>query len=243
MLGRADGGDSSVGAFTDPAPSTFTISSRPITVPESRPVLGLDEHTACILDLATSQAEVRGIGTITLRTPEGAMAYHSGERFDLSVLREGRVVPERASAAAPVETKMPPPGDARQAFWQKVHDLEARFQEGLARHDPRGASNALLAFDRLVWQAQEGAENEAVVVQARDTLRDMIVTLGNQLDAATGLHADDLAPLVEALLELRNKFRRERQWEAADGLRDALDAVNIQVEDAPEGARWHFKPA
>ncbi len=211
-------------------------------LPEPRPVLGLDEHTACILDLATSQAEVRGIGTITLRTPEGVMSYQSGERFDLSVLREGRVVPERA-AAAPAETQPPPPGDARQAFWQEAHDLEARFQEDLARHDPRGASNALLAFDRLVWQAQQGAENEEVVIQARDTLRDMIVTLGNQLDAAAGLNADDLAPLVEALLALRDQFRRERQWEAADGLRAALDTVNIQVEDAPEGSRWHFTPA
>jgi hypothetical protein len=211
-------------------------------LPEPRPVLGLDEHTACILDLATSRAEVRGIGAITLRTPEGTMAYQSGEQFDLAVLREGRIVPDRAAAAVPVGTKSSP-GDAGQAFWQEAHDLEARFQEGLARDDPRGASNALLAFDRLIWRAQEGAENEAVVVQARDTLRDMIVTLGNQLDAAAGLQVDDLAPLVEALLALREKFRRERQWEAADGLRAALDTVNIQVEDAPEGARWHFSPS
>jgi cysteinyl-tRNA synthetase len=211
-------------------------------LPEPRPVLGLDEHTACILDMATSRAEVRGIGAITLRTPEGSMSYQSGEQFDLAVLREGRVEPERAAAAL-LETKTPPPGDAGQAFWQKVHELEARFQQSLARDDPRGASNALLAFDRLIWQAQEGAENESVVVQARDTLRDMIVTLGNQLDAAPGLQVDDLAPLVEALLALREKFRRERQWEAADGLRAALDSVNIQVEDAPEGARWHFSPA
>ncbi len=210
-------------------------------LPEPRPVLGLDEHTACILDLATSRAEVRGIGTITLRTLEGAMTYQSGEEFDLAVLREGRVVPERTAAS--VETRTPPSGDAGQAFWQKVHDLETHFQEGLARDDPRGATNALLAFDRLIWQAQEGAENEAAVVQARDTLRDMIVTLGNQLDAAAGLQADDLAPLVEALLAMREQFRRERQWEAADGLRAALDTVNIQVEDAPEGARWHFAPS
>ncbi len=211
-------------------------------LPESRPVLGLDEHTACILDLATSQGEVKGIGGITLRTPDGAMAYQSGERFDLAVLREGRVVPERA-AAAPVETPKPPSVDDHQTFWQQAHDLAARFQEGLAQHDPRGASNALLAFDRLVWQAQQGAESEEVVAQARDTLRDMIVTLGNQLDAAAGLNADDLAPLVEALLALRNQFRREQQWEAADQLRAALATINIQVEDSPEGPRWQLKPA
>ncbi len=206
-------------------------------LPETLPVLGLDEHTACILDLATSQGEVKGLGGITLRTPAGAMSFPSGARFDLSVLREGRVVPERAVPSDP--KPVPPAGDAREAFWEQAHDLEALFQEGLARHDPRAASNALLEFDRLVWQAQQGIENEEVVVQARDTLRDMIVVLGNQLGAA-GLNARDLAPLVEALLDLRGKLRQERQWEAADLLRAALATVGIQVEDTPEGHRWQL---
>ena len=209
-------------------------------LPETRPVLGLDEHTACILDLAASEAEVKGIGGITLRTLEGAMTFPSGERFDLSVLREGLVVPER-TAARPAPAPETPAGDAREASWSQVHDLEARFQAGLARQDPRRATNALLEFDRLVWQAQQGIEGEEVVVQARDTLRDMIVVLGNQLGTAAGLKAEDLAPLVDALLELRRQLRQARQYEAADSLRAALETIDIQVEDTPQGSRWHFK--
>jgi hypothetical protein len=210
-------------------------------LPETLPVLGLDEHTACILDLGTSRAEVRGIGGITLRTPGGMMTFQSGENFDLAVLREGLIVPTR-TAASPLPASGPPLGGAREAFWQQAHGLEEQFQEGLARNDPRKASNALLEYDRLVWQAQRGAESEEVVAQARDSFRDMIVLLGNHLSSGAGLHADDLAPLVEALLELRRKLRRERLWEAADLLRDALDTVNVQVEDTPKGHRWHLKP-
>ncbi|WP_372678314.1 hypothetical protein [Desulfosarcina sp.] len=128
-----------------------------------------------------------------------------------------------------------------QDFWRQAHDLKASFQKGLARGDARASTNALLEFDRMVWQAHQGLENEAVIAQARDTLRDMIVLLGNQLANSTGLREDHLAPLVEALLEIRQKLRREAQWEAADMLRDALDTVNITVEDTPDGYRWAMK--
>jgi hypothetical protein len=209
-------------------------------LPQGLPVLGLDEHTACILDLATDRAEVKGLGGITLRTPDGAMTVQSGDRFDLSVLREGSITPDPASES-PTPESAPPTGDSDLDFWRQAHDLEARFQEGLARGDARAATNALLEFDRIVWQAQQGLENEAGVAQARDTMRDMIVLLGNQLAASPGLREERLAPLVEALLGLRQKLRREKQWAAADMLRDALDAVNIVVEDTPDGHRWYLR--
>ena len=46
---------------------------------------------------------------------------------------------------------------------------------------------------------------------------------------------------MEALLNLRQKLRQEKQWVAADMLRDALDTLNIVVEDTPDGHRWHLK--
>ncbi len=167
------------------------------------------------------------------------MTVKSGDRFALSVLREGSITPNRI-VEPPESESVPLPTDANQAFWQRAHDLEARFQAGLDQGDARAATNALLAFDRLVWQTQQGLEDEAVVAQARDTLRDMIVLLGNQMAASPKLREERLAPLVEALLSLRQKLRREAQWDAADMLRAALSAIGIQVEDTPDGHRWHL---
>ena len=208
-------------------------------LPQAATVLGLDEHTACILDLATDQAEVKGLGGITLRTSDGVMTVKSGDRFALSVLREGSITPNRI-VEPPESESVSPPTDVNQAFWQRAHDLEARFQAGLDQGDVRVATNALLEFDRLVWQTQQGLEDEAVVAQARDTLRDMIVLLGNQMTASPKLREELIAPLVEALLSLRQKLRRESQWDAADMLRTALSAIGIQVEDTPDGHRWHL---
>lgn len=209
-------------------------------LPQALSILGLDEHTACILDLATDQVQVKGIGGITLRTSDGTMTIQSGEHFDLSVLREGSITPDSASKSMAPESALPT-DDSDPNFWHQAHDLESRFQDGLARGDARAATNALLEFDRIVWQAQHGLENEAMVAQARDTLRDMIVLLGNQLAASPGLREENLAPLVEALLDLRQKLRGERQWDAADMLRGALDTMNIVVEDTPDGHRWYLK--
>ena len=168
------------------------------------------------------------------------MTIQSGDHFELSVLREGSITPDSASDL-PASESAPPGDDSDAQFWHRAHGLETRFQEGLTQGDVRVATNALLEFDRIVWQAQHGLENEAVVAQARDILRDMIVLLGNQLAASPGMGKERLAPLVEALLGLRQKLRVEKQWDAADILRDALDAVDIVVEDTPDGHRWYLR--
>jgi len=49
-----------------------------------------------------------------------------------------------------------------------------------------------------------------------------------------------LTPLVEALLKLRQNFRRKKQWAEADAIRDALSQVNIEVKDTEKGHQWQI---
>jgi len=205
---------------------------------EKVPVFGLDEHTACILNLETDEAEIKGLGTVTLWSQDREITFKSGDRFPLDVLRGGTVdsdcKPHAAAAATPHDIN-----DGRQdTFWDRIHFLEASFHNGLARHDARESTNALLEFDRSIWQAQTDLENEEFITQARDTLRDLIVLLGTELASAPKNEAQCLTPLVDALLKLRQNFRANKQWEEADTIRDILFRVNITVEDAENGSRW-----
>ncbi|HUG84483.1 MAG TPA: cysteine--tRNA ligase, partial [Euzebya sp.] len=50
----------------------------------------------------------------------------------------------------------------------------------------------------------------------------------------------DVAPLVEALLDLRAKAREGRDFAASDLIRDALAAGGIVVEDSRDGVRWRL---
>jgi len=208
-------------------------------LPERVPVFGLDEHTACILNLATEEAEIKGIGTATVRHHDRELAFKSGDRFSLDILRGIAADPGwKPSVAANLQPSAA--DNSRQDnFWGRVHSLESRFQSGLANHDARQATNALLELDRSIWQAQADMENEAFIIQARDTLRDLIVSLGNELIASPQSEAQCLAPLVDELLKLRQNFRKNKKWAEADAIRDILHRVNLTVEDTADGSRWH----
>jgi hypothetical protein len=209
---------------------------------ESVPVFGLDEHTACIIDLATDEAEIRGIGSVTLRRHDQELKFNSGDRFPLNVFR-GEADDSKwhsPGAACPASENH---GDGQpDSFWDRVHSLADSFHSGLAGHDARQATNALLELDRSIWQAQTELENEEFVIQARDTLRDLIVLLGTELAASPVDEADCLRPLVEGLLEIRKNFRAAKQWTAADAIRDLLYQVNIAVEDDKNGSSWRLNP-
>ncbi|MGN0114018.1 MAG: cysteine--tRNA ligase, partial [Acutalibacteraceae bacterium] len=44
---------------------------------------------------------------------------------------------------------------------------------------------------------------------------------------------------IEALIAERTKARAEKNWARADEIRDKLKAMNIILEDTPQGIKWH----
>ncbi len=66
-------------------------------LPAQETILGIDEHTACILDIAAGQGRALGRGTLTLlRQDMPPVIYHAGDVFPLAVLRgEAHTHPER----------------------------------------------------------------------------------------------------------------------------------------------------
>jgi len=211
-------------------------------LPEDASVLGLDEHTACLLDLEKEEAVIKGIGGVTLRRNGAEMSFQKGDRLPLDVLRGGSVGEGwKREAHAAVDGQPVAAENRKASFWDTVHGIEADFQEGLEGGEPGAVTNALLELDRTIWQANESLESEEFISQAREILREMIVSIGGSLAAAPADPADCVAPLVEALLALREDFRQSRQWREADAIRDSLQRGGIVTEDTESGPRWHLK--
>jgi hypothetical protein len=210
--------------------------------PEKVSVLGLDEHTACILDFENNQAEIKGIGRVTLRSKGREVSFQSGDRLPLGVLKDGETDSDwrtdTGQSLSPQKRSTPTPD----SFWDKIHALEESFHKSLKERDHRTSTNALLELDRIIWRAQHELESAEDISQARDTLRDLIVLTGNELSASPGNQAECLAPLVEALLELRQKFRVKKQWDEADAIRDTLQSVDITVADTKNDSKWRVGP-
>lgn len=208
-------------------------------LPEETGILGIDEHTACIIDLDREEALIKGIGTVTLRHQGFEKVFVRGERFPTRMLSEkgAGAVRTRTPLKMTVPERAPVPEAVD--FWSAVHAVETMLSNGLS-HDVRDATNALLELDRLIWQAQQESENPEFISQARELMREFIVLLGVRLASGPKSPEECLAPLVEELLALRALFRENNQWHEADAIRDCLKRADIEVEDTQEGYRWRI---
>ena len=208
-------------------------------LPDDVVILGLEEHTACIIDLARNEVRIRGTGSVVLRRAGSERVLTKNESLPLDVLRGQWFETSAQRPAGAVSDLRPPAGSGDTgSFWEDVHALESSFQEGLERRDPAHMSSTILELDRIIWKASHGLESEESISQAREILREWIVLMGSAMAAAPRTTAECLGPLVEELLSLRDHLRAEKRWAEADMLRDCLQRADVVVEDTSRGARW-----
>lgn len=207
-------------------------------------ILGLDEHTACVIDLDREVVSVRGVGNVTLRDREGDKKLSAGARFPLDALRGKSLSTSDRPLERLFDSKGGEKGVPGSSFWDKVHGLEADFQEGLQGKSPRNSVRALLELDRFLWQAQQGQESPEFISQAREVLRELLVALGEELESA--LHQQTpgapLVVLVEEIVKLREQYRAQGRWPEADAIRAAIERAGLVLEDTRDGPRWHPGP-
>jgi len=94
-------------------------------------------------------------------------------------------------------------------------------------------TNAWLAENRLTRSTLE------VIEQAFRRLGgDVLGIVPKQLPVESG--TGRLDQVMQILIDLRQEFRRQKDWSRADAIRERLTAVGIVLEDGPEGTRWRF---
>ena len=211
-------------------------------LPEDVYILGLDEHTACIIDLEKEEVCIKGIGHMTLHRRDAEMTFEKGNSFSMEVLRGGDAGKQWQQTNTLSNNATQGTDDEDMSFWDKIHTLRETFQNGLEKQDPKESTSALLALDGMIWKSQLDLESEEFITQAREVERDMIALLGAHLASSSSSTIECIAALVEELLALRLEFRRQKKWQEADSIRDCLSRLNIVIEDTKEGSRWQMKP-
>jgi cyanophycinase-like exopeptidase len=185
-------------------------------------VLGVDEHTAAVVDLAADTLAVVGKGGVTVRRGAVERRWEHGAEVPLQELRATAAVGGRRAAAPP-----PDPGPLA-----RLDGLSAEFERALAGADVQ----AMVAI--IMRSARLGAGEQAYLA-----LGGMVARLGEL--AVEGLRdpAELLAPLVEPLLSLRAELRAGGRYELADTVRGALTGAGVEVRDTPEGTGWRLDTA
>ncbi|MFC4120306.1 hypothetical protein [Nonomuraea zeae] len=205
-------------------------------LPPGTAVLGIDEHTALVIDLETESVRVAGRGGLTVRRPGSQTILPTGARTDLAELRR---LAEGATAG-PLAPPPPAPEDApvQVTLEETIHSCEEVFKAAVAEPDMVAAAQTVLDLEaELVKWAADTEEDAGGVDQARELMRRLIARLG-ELAATASRHSQSLGALVEPLLGLRAELRARGGYENADALRAAMLAGGIAVEDTPDGPRW-----
>jgi hypothetical protein len=221
-------------------------------MPAQTAVLGVDEHTALVLDLSAGTVRVHGRGGVTVRRHGQAEVLPAGTLApleELAALVRGsgthHIPPKPTPTVAAAETDLADASAAderAETLPEVMRRCERVFDAAATAHDGDGMARAVLELDDAVhaWRSDTTQSDE--IDRARAVLRSLIVRLGT---AATGpgVSRDTLRPAVDALVALRRRLRSDGDYAAADAVRDALTAATVEIRDTPESTDWGWRQA
>ncbi len=210
-------------------------------LPEGAWVLGVDEHTALVIDVDAGTATVEGNGTVTVRADGASVVFEAGTTLGIEDLRPGSGKGAAVTDAPPTggdEEAADPTPNAGIGLTADVARLTAAFDAAVEARDPDGAVGAILELEQAIvdWSADTLQSDEADT--ARAALRRMVVRLGEVAAVGARDPRSVVEPYVEAVLAARVGAREAKQYELADQLRDALLATGLEVRDTPDGTEW-----
>ncbi|MEW1963460.1 cysteine--tRNA ligase [Microbacterium sp. NPDC077644] len=180
----------------------------------------LEQHEPLVVRYALAAAHYRSSLDLSAASyAEAEAALGRIETFRQRVLR--------VSDADPVSAA---PGAIPEAFAAAMDDDLGVPQALAVVHDAVRAGNAAL-----------DAGDTAAAVDSARALTAMLAVLGLDgpgVSVAGGTEASALDALVQEMITQRAQARADKDWAAADRIRDAIAAAGITLEDTPAGTHW-----
>jgi cyanophycinase-like exopeptidase len=205
-------------------------------------ILGIDEHTAIILDFAIQEAVIKGIGSVTIRKNGHEKRFRRGEivTFDyltgITKVTSQPLKPVSEEHETDVEIKCL----EDTSFWGLLHRIQSEFQSALDSKDVISIITKLLEVDSLLWETQQDLENPEFISQGRELFREMIVRAGTAIKNERIDLPERFRALVNEIIALREECRIQEKWAEADLLREILLKSGIMLSDTNDGTIWNF---
>lgn len=178
-------------------------------LPRELGVIGMDEHTAAVIDFGKGTLDVMGVGGITVCGRED-QTLRSGHSVDLrnvfELLQTSR--PEPA-------TTQPSPGP----------DLAA----ALSTRSAKEIAGVLLEVES---QAAGGSQD------ARQKLQAMLLEVAGLAATGVVPPSELVSDYVDLLVKVRSALRADRLFKEADHIRSGLKSLGITLRDTLSGTSW-----
>ena len=218
-------------------------------LPADAGVLGVDEHTAVVVDTSAGSVTVRGSGRMSLRHRARTTVVPAGEVLALDHVREalaGRVAGARHLRQDPSADRVDAPETTAEATATSLRDETERarraFDAAAASRDADGCVAAVLGLEEALARWGTDMRQSGESGEARRALRALVVRLGSLADAGLADPAEVVRPYVDLLLALRDRARAGHDFETADEVRDRLSEAGIEVRDSGGGSGWLLRP-
>ncbi|RAK07698.1 cysteinyl-tRNA synthetase [Halanaerobium saccharolyticum] len=137
-------------------------------------------------------------------------------------------------------------------FFEKIVKKQRAFVEAL--EDDFNTAEAIGVLHDLVGEINSyinqkdfslNEKNFAILEETEEIFLELAEILGLEfeLESAAAAGNDLVDPLVNLLIDLRDKARENKNWEEADLIRDRLQEIGIEVIDTSRGTEWEIKEA
>jgi len=221
-------------------------------LPPDAAVLGVDEHTAMLIDPRTDGIEVRGRGGVTVRRAGVSTILPAGTSMSVADLR-GLVVGAKPTSSDTRPRPSRDSGSKAQANQGKgalpvplpevMAEAERGFGVAAGARDAGTMVAVILALETAIRHWEADTDEDQGTEQARALLRSLIGRFGRTAQVGLTDPRDRLRPAVEPLIALRNTLRAQRNFAAADAIRQALTAAGLDLSDTPGDTRWEIAQA
>jgi cysteinyl-tRNA synthetase len=219
-------------------PATIIVMSELLEAhaPDTLRVLLLSSHYRRPIDYGPNRLEELERGLQTFYRAFERFEELTGERFD--------------QLKAPVLRADLDPGES--ALMKEIAEHRQRFLDAMDDDfNTGGAMGELFDIVHALNRTADGLNRSPSAAVLSEYRSGMVVL--RELSRILGLFrrpltrpapsSDSLtAPLLELLIELRARLRKEKNFALADEVRNRLTALGVTLEDRPDGTRWRIDP-
>ncbi|MFH1624529.1 MAG: hypothetical protein ABID54_05160 [Pseudomonadota bacterium] len=201
-------------------------------LPDSTAIVGVDEHTACIFDLARKRCSVKGTGRVVIRKKGRDKIFPNGATFGFDELGPAR---GRGTRAKDTPTDI----STHKPLSVQMKELEREFLETLnGTEDITYAIRISREYLKQINKAKENGETADALLTAYETLAAMQIKMVLQAVEASKEQRNLAPSLIALLVTVRHELREKGKWELADKIREELGKFGVILEDDRNRTRW-----
>ena len=129
------------------------------------------------------------------------------------------------------------PGGTKTNLNQAIEEVQKSFEE--AMDDDFNTPKAFATIHDFIKQINSSLDNKkGILNKAREVLVELLGVLGLDFTKKKGIDDAKIDGLMELIISLRDKSRKEKNYELSDEIREKLRSTGIQIEDTEDGPRW-----